>query len=102
MMNAVRRLVVTGGLCGILLALGISAFGQETKEPTLSEQVQNPVAKMVSVPFQYNTFYGIGPGNNTAHVLNIQPVIPISLRDWNIITRTIVPVLSVPRLTSGL
>jgi hypothetical protein len=49
------------------------------------------------VPFQNNTNLNVGPDKRTQNILNIQPVIPISVNDeWNIITRTIVPVISQP------
>jgi len=51
---------------------------------------------------QNNTYFGVGPQHNeTANALNIQPVIPISLGDWNIISRTIAPVIYLPSLSTG-
>lgn len=60
----------------------------------LAKAAQNPLANMVSVPFQNNTNFGIGPFDRTQDVLNIQPVIP--LWDGRIITRAIVPLISQP------
>ena len=35
-----------------------------------------------------------GPNDGTQNVLNIQPVIPITINpDWNLITRTIIPLI---------
>jgi hypothetical protein len=63
----------------------------------LAKAAQNPVASMVSVPFQYNANLNVGPDKRTQHVLNIQPVVPFRLNaDWNLITRTIVPIASLP------
>ena len=78
-------------------------FGQETKDSNLAKQAQNPVADMISLPFQNNTNFGIGPDDETQNILNIQPVWPITLNEnWNLITRTIFPVVSQPGiLTSG-
>ncbi|MBN8498249.1 hypothetical protein [Accumulibacter sp.] len=68
----------------------------------LAKLAQNPVGNLVSVPFQNNTNLNFGPEKKTQNVLNIQPVIPISVSDeWNIITRTIVPVISMPSLYPG-
>jgi hypothetical protein len=48
------------------------------------------VANLISVPFQNNFNFGLGPNDVTQWVLNVQPVIPIPLnKDWNLITRTI-------------
>jgi hypothetical protein len=63
----------------------------------LRNAAQNPVASLISVPVQENWNFGIGPANRTQNVLNIQPVIPISLsKDWNLITRWITPVIFQP------
>jgi hypothetical protein len=52
---------------------------------------------MISLPFQNNTNGNWGPDDDTQNVLNIQPVIPLSLNeDWNVITRTILPVIYQP------
>jgi hypothetical protein len=68
----------------------------------LARAAQNPVAAMISVPFQNNTNLNYGPRNHTQNILNIQPVIPLGLNDdWNVITRTIVPVISQPGFAPG-
>jgi hypothetical protein len=57
---------------------------------------------MISLPFQNNTNFNYGPNGHTQNVLNIQPVIPIGLNeDWNLITRTILPVISQPAFEPG-
>ena len=54
---------------------------------------------MISLPFQSNTNFGVGPFHAPQEVLNIQPVIPISISDdWNLITRWITPVISQPKI----
>jgi hypothetical protein len=66
----------------------------------LAKLAQNPVGNLISVPFQNNTNYNVGPLNGNQNILNIQPVIPIEISpEWNIITRTIVPVISQPKLS---
>ena len=93
-----------------ILASGVdNAFGQEEAPPhdggsegDLAAAAQNPIAAMISLPFQNNTFFRTGRDNDTANVLNIQPVIPFSLGDWNVITRTIIPVIYLPSVTDSL
>ena len=59
----------------------------------LAKAAQNPIADMVSLPLQVNLNFRYGPSKDkNLTVTNFQPVIPISLgKDWNLITRTIVP-----------
>jgi hypothetical protein len=64
------------------------------KQADLAKKLQNPVADLISVPIQNNWDFGIGPANAMQYTANIQPVIPFSIsEDWNIITRTILPVI---------
>jgi hypothetical protein len=63
----------------------------------LAKKSQNPIADMVSVPFQSNTNFNAGPFNRTQEILNIQPVVPLHIdANWNLISRTIIPVISQP------
>ena len=63
----------------------------------LAKKSQNPIADMVSLPFQSNTNFNAGPFKRTQEVLNIQPVVPLHINaDWNLISRTIAPVISQP------
>ena len=66
-------------------------------EDELAKQTQNPVANLISVPFQGNWDFGIGDREATGTMLNIQPVAPFGLTsNWNVILRVIMPVLSQP------
>ena len=64
------------------------------KAAELAKKLQNPVASLISVPIQNNWDFGIGPENAMRYTVNVQPVIPFSIgKDWNLITRTIVPII---------
>src|SRR5271165_4351158 len=68
-----------------------------TNAEELRKESQNPIASLISVPFQDNWNFAIGPANRAQNVLNIQPVIPFSLgKDWNLITRWITPIVYQP------
>ena len=110
-----QRSIITIGI--LLTALAAPVFGQEEPEDEnlqyqedidydhdgdvdqgdLAKAAQNPVGDLISLPFQNNMNFDVGPADRTQNVLNIQPVWPIALsKNWNLITRTIVPVISQP------
>jgi hypothetical protein len=65
------------------------------KAAELAKKLANPIASLISVPAQYNDdeYGGLNDGASVSR-LNLQPVIPFSLTDnWNVITRTIVPLI---------
>jgi hypothetical protein len=68
----------------------------------LAKKLSNPVASLISVPFQFNYDDGFGPKEASKVTLNIQPVVPLSLNeDWNLIIRTIVPVAYQDSIADG-
>lgn len=78
----------------------IEAGEDETAE--LARAVQNPVANLISLPFQNNTNFEWGPDERVQNVLNIQPVLPFQIAEgWNLITRTILPIVSQPGVLPG-
>jgi hypothetical protein len=75
----------------------IAQNDQENQSSNLEQQIQNPIASLISVPFQNNVDFNTGPYDRSRNTLNIQPVIPFSLNEkLNLITRTIVPIISQP------
>jgi hypothetical protein len=78
---------------------GQAAAGASTEE--LQKAVQNPVANLISVPFQNNIDFGNGPYDRTRYTLNIQPVVPLKLSESvMLITRTIFPVIIQPDINT--
>jgi hypothetical protein len=87
-----------------LLSFGITA---QPSQEELSQQAANPIADLISFPFQNNLNMNYGEYNRNSNVLNIQPVLPFF--DGRLITRTIFPIVRIPdfdstagKFTSGL
>jgi hypothetical protein len=76
------------------------AAAQDAK--ALAAQISNPIASLVSLPFQMNWDFGVGPERDTRFLVNVQPVMPFVLNErWNLIARVIVPIVSQPALIPG-
>jgi nitrate reductase cytochrome c-type subunit len=88
-----RHLIAAAWLAALAIA-SAAAWAQQSEEE-IALAAQNPVAAMVSLPLQYNYDQNIGPREDGhKNYVNVQPVIPFSLnQDWNLISRTIVPVV---------
>lgn len=84
------------------LALAAALAQAQEDEGDLARQTQNPVSDLISLPFQNNTDFGVGSDDDTRNVLNIQPVWPFAMTtEWNLITRTIAPLISLPEVVPG-
>ena len=79
------------------------AVSSGASDEELAKAAQNPIASMISLPLQNNTNLNIGPDDSTQNILNVQPVWPFKINDdWNLITRTIIPVISQPDVLTPL
>jgi hypothetical protein len=75
-----------------LLFGNVASAQDDTQE--LAKKLSNPIASLISVPFQFNYDSGYGPNDSNKAFVNVQPVIPITLNDnWNLISRTILPIV---------
>jgi len=84
-----------------LLAATSPCFAQDS-DHDLAKKLNNPVASLVSVPLQFNYDCCFKPVGSDRVTLNIQPVMPFGLtRDWNLIVRTILPVIAQPSAVAG-
>lgn len=91
-----KGLLLSGMAGFVVLGNALASHAQEAHDTTeLAKKLNNPVAAMISVPFQFNYDSEIGPERDGERVqLNFQPVVPIHLSDdWNLISRTILPVI---------
>ena len=94
-------LIAAASLAALALA-STDACAQQSDEE-LAKATQNPIAALISVPLQYNYDQKIGP-QETGHknYVNAQPVMPFSIsEDWNLISRTILPVIDQQDVVAG-
>jgi hypothetical protein len=109
LVNSAHRTQAMAAAAGILITIAGEAARAQTEtdsaradrhaktEASLAKAAQNPVANMISLPLQYNFYTAGGLGSESMMVLNVQPVLPLSIgKDWLIVSRTIVPFTSVP------
>lgn len=94
-----RILLMAIALVGLLAPRMTSSQEREAapiqeSEAALAQKLANPVSSLISVPLQNNYDCCYGPSDAFRYTLNVQPVIPISIsQDWNVILRTIVPIV---------
>ncbi len=94
--------LITGVCFAICIAFAAATHAADGGAAELARAAQNPVSDLISVPFQNNTNFDTGYYENTQNILNIQPVLPFSItEEANVITRTIVPVISQDKLFPG-
>ena len=81
---------------------GIGSASEKGTDAAAKDAAENPVAAAISLPLQNNTFYGVGPYRRAENELLIEPVVPIRISaNWMVISRTILPVVVVPRLSAS-
>ena len=96
-------------IVALIAASGALAIAQdEAKKPTTQAQgggdlrsaVQNPISSLISLPFKFTFDYGAS--NGEASFLNIRPVVPVTIGDWNLVNRVIIPLIDSPGEVAGL
>lgn len=93
------RLAAAAAIVGSVVLSNVDAFAGGASNEGLAKQVQNPVANMISVPFQNNTNLNYGPDRGVQNIMNFQPVVPFNVSpEFNVITRSILPIVANPSL----
>jgi len=67
---------------------------------SLRAATQNPISSMYSLPFKFS--FDNGADNGDANTLSIQPVLPVTVGDWNLVNRIIIPLADAPGGVPGL
>ena len=98
-----RGWMATLGVAASLCAPIVPTHADEAGDGSLAMQLSNPVAALISVPMQFNYDQDIGPmDDGDRWLLNVQPVVPFNLNDeWNLISRTILPVVRQSEIFPG-
>lgn len=90
-----------GGMQNLRSSVAAGSASENASDASAKDAAENPVAAAISVPLQNNTYYGVGPYRRAENVLLIEPVVPFRIsKNWMVISRTIVPVVVVPRRSS--
>lgn len=80
--------------CIMFLIVAASIATAQEKGDDLRAKVQNPISSLISLPFKFTFDYGAP--NGEASFLNIQPVYPVTVGDWNLVSRAIIPLIDSP------
>ena len=104
-MSKTMNLPTRGALAAFSLALaGPAALAQSAPDSSaeLAKKLSNPIAALTSVPIKADWDTGIGARDADRTTYVVQPVIPITLsKDWNLISRTIVPYIDAQSPVAG-
>ena len=92
-MNIVLSRLCIGSFFSLISLGYVAPASADEEAQELAKKLSNPIASLISIPFQFNYDNGYGPDDGYKAYVNVQPVIPFSLNeDWNLISRTILPI----------
>lgn len=101
-MSWTKRLMALLALLAVAPGAPNAQEADSKNSTELAKKTQNPVADLISVPFESDFNFNTGIKNATVYDLLLQPIIPFHLnQDWNLITRTIMPIINEPPLSPG-
>ena len=102
-MNKLCSQLVGAAIVSMSLSVQIVAMAQSGDNADLAQELTNPIADIMTIPIQMNFDNDIGVNDEGSKITtNVQPVIPFEFNsDWNIITRTIFPIISQDKIYPG-
>ena len=82
-------------LASFILLCGVATTVLNAEDADLAQELTNPIADLMTIPIQATYDQNLGPvDEGTKLQTNVQPVIPVDIsEDWNLITRTILPII---------
>ncbi|MHC5309334.1 hypothetical protein ACYSNM_04545 [Myroides sp. LJL116] len=91
---SVLSLCLSGGVFAQQAKNSPAKADQDLSVEEVAKKLANPVAKLISLPIEVDTDFGVGPFRGTRNTTNIQPVMPFQISEkWNVITRVVLPVV---------
>jgi len=88
--NVIKARIVVIVTC---LVLTISTLAGADDQEDLAKESQNPIGNIISLPFENNFDFGVGPKDAFVYSLNFKPVYPVNFGKVNLINRFILPVI---------
>ena len=79
--------------------VGVAPAAAQETGGDLRASVQNPISALISLPCKFTFDYGAP--NGEASFLSVQPVLPVTVGDWNLVNRLIVPLIDSPGAIAG-
>jgi hypothetical protein len=97
--SEMKRLFSVFTLFFVLILIAQTVCAENKGSDDLASKTQNPVGAMYSLPMKFSFDYGAE--NGEASFLNIQPVLPQTIGEWNLIHRIILPIIDTPGMVTG-
>ena len=88
--NAIKARILAIVTC---LVLNVAPFAVADDQEDLAKESQNPIGNIISLPFENNFDFGVGPEDALVYKLNLKPVYPMTFGKVNLINRFILPVI---------
>ena len=73
------------------------AQGEGGGQGDLATQSQNPIASLISLPFEFDSYQNVGEEDRTQNTILFKPVVPIDITEnWELVLRGIIPFIDQP------
>ena len=73
------------------------AQGEGGGQADLATQSQNPIASLISLPFEFDSYQNVGEEDRTQNTIVFKPVVPIDISEnWELVLRGIIPFIDQP------
>lgn len=96
-----KRSTLNKMLINVIVTSSLTVVTVGANDADLAQELTNPIADLMTIPIQMSYDQNIGPNDKGYKIqTNIQPVIPFDVSEnWNLLTRTIIPVIKQKDIT---